>query len=187
MKYFLGFLASIGLIILVFILVIRGLGGGDNGSENQTRLVDYANTNAVVSLTVDGEINANLDHRAFEITVGRSDVRMETYKGYEREVLESKNYQNTNEAYANFLRALELAGFTKGKVDVEGGQNDPRGVCATGQRYVLRITSGASDIQRYWATSCGGQGTFKGNLQQVRQLFINQVPDYSKLTNNLDL
>jgi hypothetical protein len=181
MKYFFGFLASIGLVVLVVVLLIRGLTGGNGTPKTQVKLADYANTNAQVSMTIDGKINSNETHRAAEITVSRSEVRMEVFKGYQRELLASKTYQNNDEAYANFLRALQLAGFTKGKADVTAEQGDPRGVCPDGQRYVLKLSSGPSDVLRYWATSCGGQGTFKGSLSHVRQLFTAQVPDYSKL------
>lgn len=184
MKYFIGLLISVGLVILVFILALRSFGG--RGQDNEISLMDYANTNAVVSITVDGEINANQLHNAYEISVGRSDARMEVYQGYQRELLRSQNYQNNDEAFANFLRALDLAGFTKGSVADTAEANDPRGVCANGVRYVVRITSGASDIQRLWTSSCGG-GTFKGDIKQILQLFRRQIPDYNQLVRGLNL
>lgn len=184
MRYFLGFLASIGLIILVFILVLRGL-SGDPVKEGQTPLSDYANTDAVVRLTVDGRIISEQEHQAYQITVGRSETRVETLRGYEYDTVESRTYENNQESFTNFLRALELAGFTKG---VEGADNrDERGVCATGRRYVFEVLSGTSEVQRYWSTSCGGQGTFKGNAAEVKLLFDKQIPgaDYSKTVGRL--
>lgn len=185
MKYLLGLLVAIGLVVLVFVLVLRGF-SGNREPDNKISLMDYANTNAIVSLTVDGKINANQLHNAYEISVGRSDARMDVFQGYQRELLRTQNYQNNDEAFANFLRALELAGFNKGSEATTSQQNDPRGVCADGQRYVLRITSGASDIQRLWTTSCGG-GTFKGDRNKVQQLFRLQIPDYSTLLKGVNL
>lgn len=174
MKYFLGFLVSIGLIVLVVVLVVRGF-SGDNSSKdkNQTVLSDYAGTDAVVQMTIDGPIVADQDHRAYRITVGRSQVTVEALKGYQYENIENKFFTNNQEAYNNFLRALDLAGFTKGNTKFKGA--DPRGVCAGGQRYIFKILNGASEVQNYWTTSCKG-GNFKGNAAQIRQLFNKQVP-----------
>jgi hypothetical protein len=39
--------------------------------------------------------------------------------------------------------------------------------------------------QRFWSTSCGNLGSFKGNASTVRELFQRQVPDYNVLTSGL--
>jgi hypothetical protein len=174
MRYFIGLLASIGLIILVFVLVLRGFSGGPE-VENKDPLSNYASSDAIVRLTVDGRIVSDLEHRAYQITVGRSEVRLETLKGYEYEIIQTKTYENNQESYHNFLRALDIAGFAKGVDDKNN--RDERGVCAEGRRYVFEVLKGTSEEQRYWATSCGGEGTFKGNVAAVRALFDNQIPD----------
>ena len=56
-------------------------------------------------------------------------------------------------------------------------QNDDRGECALGRRYIFKIINGANTPQRFWSTSCGGEGTFKGNAQDVLQLFDQQIPE----------
>ena len=173
MRYFFGFLASLGLIILVFILVLRGF-SGNSTSQDRTPLSEYANTDALVRLTVDGRIVSEQEHRAYQVTIGRSEVRLETLKGYEYETLETRTYENNQESFNNFLRALDLAGFTKGSEDADN--RDERGVCADGWRYVFEILSGTSGVQRYWATSCKGSGTFKGSAPAVKQLFDKQIP-----------
>lgn len=184
MKYFLGFLASIGLIILVFILILKGF-GGKSPQVDQNPLSDYANTNALVRITVDGPIISQQQHQAYRITVGRSEARIETLQGYQYDAIETKTYENTQQGYNNFLRALDLAGFTKG--DKKAANNDERGVCATGNRYIYEIINGTSEVQRYWGTSCGGAGTFKGDKEQVNRLFNRQIPtpDFSRLTSRL--
>ncbi len=188
MKYFIGFLASIGLVILVFVLVLRGF-GGRHGTTNQSPLTDYANSDAIVRMTVDGPIVSDQQHQAYRITVGRSETRIETLQGYEYDAIDTKMYSNNQPGFTNFLRALDLAGFTKGVKNTDSQADDERGVCAFGSRYVLEIISGTSQIQRYWATSCGGQGTFKGNAVTVKRLFDKQVPtsDYSLLVSKLHL
>ncbi|HEU4914753.1 MAG TPA: hypothetical protein VFT16_05140 [Candidatus Saccharimonadales bacterium] len=188
MRYFLGFLASIGLVILVFFLVLRGLGGNNNPAEVNP-LTDYANTDAIVRMTVDGPIVADEQHQAYRITVGRSETRIETLQGYQYSTIDSKTYPNNQEGYTNFLRALDIAGFSKGNPEADSQAEDERGVCAFGSRFVYEIVKGTSQIQRYWATSCGGQGTFKGSTENVKRLFDKQVPtaDYAKMVSRLRL
>jgi hypothetical protein len=186
MRYFFGFLASLALIVLVFVLVLRGF-SGDSTTKDRTPLSEYANTDALVRLTVDGRIVSEQEHRAYQITVGRSEVRVETLKGYEYETLETRTYENNQESFNNFLRALDLAGYTRG---IEDGDNrDERGVCAEGYRYVYEILSGTSEVQRFWATSCKGFGTFKGSAPAVKLLFDKQVPtiDRNKTIGRLQL
>jgi hypothetical protein len=186
MKYFFGFLASLALIILVFVLVLRGFGGNDGGTA-KSPLTDFASSDAVVRLTVAGRIISEQEHRAYQITVGRSEVRLETLKGYEYETVATKTYENNQESYYTFLRALDLAGFDRGSG--EKGNDDERGVCADGHRYVYEVIQGTSEEQRLWSTSCGDGGTFKGNAAAVRQLFNKQVPvpDQSKIIGRVRL
>lgn len=173
MKYFIGLLATIGMIILVIILIIKGLSGGSD-QKTQVRLSDYATTDAIVRLTVDGPIGSDIEHKAYQITVGRNQTTAQTYQGYDYNTLDTLTYSNSQEGYANFLKALELAGFMSGNSKSEN--KDPRGYCATGKRYIFEVVNGTSEIQKFWSTSCGGQGTYKGNLAQTLQLFNKQVP-----------
>ncbi|HET8671856.1 MAG TPA: hypothetical protein VFM05_14920 [Candidatus Saccharimonadales bacterium] len=185
MRYFLGFLAAVGLIIFVFILVLRGF-SGDSKTKSEP-LTDYAGTDALVRMTVDGPIVADQQHQAYRITVSRSEARIETLQGYEYNSIETKNYVNNQQSFTNFLRALDLAGYTRGLKKTDRQSNDERGVCATGSRFVFEIVNGTSEIQRYWSTSCSGQGTFRGNAAQVKQLFDRQIPipDFPRMTSRL--
>jgi hypothetical protein len=185
MKYFFGFLVSIGLIVLVVVLIIKGF-SNEPKKSTQAPLRDYANTSTQVRMGVGGPIVNDQEYNSYQITVGRDQVKMETKRGYEGIPIETLTYSNNTEAYANFLRALELAGFTKG-VSTPG--SDERGSCATGDRYVLEINSGSKQIQRLWTTSCRGGGTFTGNIEQVRQLFIAQIPrtEFAQATRGLRL
>lgn len=184
MRYFLGFLVAIGLIVLVFILIIRGLTGGPKQSNVQTLLTDYSKTETVMRITVDGAVNADQQHRKVRITVGRDENVLETLRGYQDEVIETKTYPNNEESYYTFLRAIQLQGYTKGIDDPE--RADERGQCPTGKRYIFEIVTGNATVQRFWKTSCG-PGTFNGNSGTIRLLFQKQVPDYSKMTRGLGL
>jgi len=187
MKYFLGFLVCIAIIIGVFILVIRGI-TGNSGPKNVHPVSDYANTDVVMRMTVDGPIGADSLHRAYRITVGRSQTTIDTLQGYDYTLIDSKTYSNSQSGYENFLRALDLAGF---KGDTSKSQNnDERGVCATGDRFIFEVINGSSSTKRYWSTSCRGKGgNYKGSLSQTRGLFNAQVPgaDLSKMITSLGL
>lgn len=186
MKYFFGFLIGIGMIVLVVMLVIRGF-SGDGGKTSTTPLSDYANTDVVVRMTVDGRIIAEQQHQAYRITIGRTQTSVETLKGYQYETIENRTFDNNSESYNNLLRALDIAGFSRGNKKSQA--TDPRGICANGQRYTFEILDGATEIQNYWSTSCGGQGNFKGNAGQVRQLMNKQIPaaDFAKTVSRLQL
>ncbi|HEX8227283.1 MAG TPA: hypothetical protein VF572_05440 [Candidatus Saccharimonadales bacterium] len=177
MKFIIGFLITIGLLIFVFVLIFRG--GGDEAAPTQKQLVDYANTNVVVQMTTRGPVQADQSHKESRITVGSTETVLETFAGYQGNLMTTRSYPNNPEAYADFLRALQLNGYTNGVTDKSLA--DERGFCATGKRYVMSVKDGGRDIQRFWSTSCNGTATFKGKTTVIRSLFIAQVPDYNTL------
>lgn len=183
MRYFLGFLACVALIVVVFILVLRGL-TGHRTPQNQTVLTDYTSTNTAMRFTIDGPITAEQTHKRIRITVSRSESRIEIMQGYLETVVAAQSYPGNEEAYGNFLRSLQLLGYTKGDPDPE--KTDERGYCPTTRRYVYEIVSGTTNLQRFWKGACG-PGTFKGDSARVRTLFIQQIPDYPKLTSGSGL
>jgi hypothetical protein len=186
MRYFAGFLFAVGVLILVFILIVKGLGGG--GSKNEKPpivLSDYAHTGTVVQLGIDGPLTADQFHNGARITIGQTQNTIQTYRGYQNEEIQAKTYPNNANAYDEFLRALQMNGFTKG--DLDPNKADERGYCPDGRRYIYRIISDSgTDIQRFWSSSCG-QGNFGGNPAKIRSLFIRQIPDYDRVVNNLRL
>lgn len=195
MRYFVGFLITIGLIIILILLLFTG--GGDNGKDNsqseevkkpQTvkQLADFASSSAVVRLTIDGPINADQDHQAVRITVGQDDTVYEQIQGFEDNVVNQQNFSNNQSAYSNFLYAIGRAGFVRG--DDSKVLANEKGYCPLGQRYVFELIDGGDTIQRYWATNCGGGTpmTYRGNVNLTLTLFQAQVPGYSTLTQSLE-
>ena len=186
MRYFAGFLVAIGMIILVFILILRGFSHSGGSKTPQITLSDYANTDTVMQLTIDGPLVADAQHVGVRMTIGQTQNTIQTYQGYQNTITSTKTYPNNESAYSDFLHALQLYGFTKGSTDPN--KADERGYCPSGSRYIYEIlTDTGSDIERFWSTSCGGQGNFGGNPVAVRQLFIKQIPDYDKITGKLDI
>ena len=185
MRYFAGFLVAIGLLVLVVILVIKGF-THHPAKVQEITLADYASTNTVMQLTIDGPLTADELHQGLRITIGQTQNVIQTYQGYQNNVTLTKSYASNQTAYDQFLRALQLYGFTKGNKDPN--KADERGYCPNGDRYIYEILSDSnSNLQRWWSTSCGGQGNFAGTPNQVRQLFIKQIPDYNKIVSKVRL
>lgn len=182
MRYVFGLLIGIFLLVLVFFLIIRAFGG--NGPKVEVFLPDYAQTETVVRMTVEGRVNVDQDHRVARVTIGRSTNTMRLMQGYQGRVLETKSYPSNEAAYATFLRALQLQGYTRG--DDNPNRDDSRGFCPTGRIYTFDIITGGDTVQSFWTTSCGG-GTFAGNTAVVRQLFRAQIPDYTRVLRGTNL
>lgn len=185
MRYFIGFLITIGLIILLVVLLFTGGGGGSKKPKTPKSLADYASSNSVVRMTIDGPINADQDHQAITITVGQDDTTYEQIQGYQGTVVNQQSFANNQNAYSNFLYALGHAGFTKG--DNSKALANEKGYCPLGNRYVFELINDGSTIERYWATSCGKPKTYLGNTNLTITLFQAQVPGYTNLTENLNL
>lgn len=183
MKYFLGFLVSVGLLIGVFLLILSGF-KSDGPKTKITPLVEYASKSREMQYTMQGPVTADTVHQAIRITVGRDLTTINVIKGYNDEIINTQTYSNNQAAYAEFLRALDLAGYTKGTPNPK--LKDDRGYCATGQRYTMSILDGSDTIQRLWSTSCGA-GNFKGSNTQVKSLFQKQIPDYLVVSRNVVL
>lgn len=186
MRYFVGFIITIGLIIVLILMLFGG------GSKDKTKLPkspktldSYSTTNAEVRMTVDGPINADQEHRKIQISVTKDEVTYKRFSGYEGQVTKTKRYQNNQNAYANFLRALAIAGFTRGSLDEQ--LKDERGHCALGRRYVFELNQGDKQIERFWATSCGGAKTYLGGFGITTQLFEAQIPDFNEVNSGIGL
>jgi len=182
MKYFLGFLASIVLIVAVVVLILRGFSGGPK--KPVVQLANYASGDTTVELTVDGAVNADQTHQGYHITVNNTQAEIQIYQGYQNTITQTKTYTNNQSSYSTFLHALDLAGFAKGNTDPK--KADDSGQCATGNRYIYEVQGSTAPNERFWSTTCGG-GTFQGKAGQVQALFTKQIPDFETVTGNLNL
>jgi hypothetical protein len=193
MRYFVGFLITLGLIIILIVLLFTG--GGDKGDQKQEvtkrprtiqQLAGFASSDAIVRLTIDGPINADQDHQAVRITVGQDDTTYQQIQGFEGTVVNQQTFASNQSAYSNFLYAIGHAGFLRG--DNSKLLANEKGYCPLGDRYVFELIEGGDTIQRYWTTSCGGgPSTYKGNRNLTLTLFQAQVPNYNDLVQDLTL
>lgn len=185
MRYIVGLLLGIGLIVLTFILIFKAFSGSDTPKTPQIDLNSYATTAAVMRFTIDGPIVADSQHERVRITVGSDQVLFEEIQGYQGRIKQSKTYPNNVDAYTTFLHALTLAGYTQGNPE---GVKDERGYCPTGRRYIYEGLSGGDNILRWWSDSCIiKEGNFLGKASVVQTLFTRQVPDYPVLTSHVAL
>lgn len=180
-------LIGIGLIVLVIVLIIKAFaGGGTSAPTNQIDITKYASTpNSSVTLLIDAPTRVNQDHRQVKITVSASGNEMDVIQGYEGSVMTTQSYANNSAAYATFLQTLKLMNFSKGRTS----SADYRGYCPTGDRYIFTFYNGENNLFTYWTTSCGSQGTYEGQLNQVLQQFQRQIPDtdFNRLTRNIPI
>jgi hypothetical protein len=183
-RYIFGLLLAVGLIVVVIILIVRGFSSGPQGPK-ALDLNSYASSDASVQFTIDSPVTASADHRDIIITVNNTTTTIRVTKGYEGETVRTNTYPMNVSAFAVFLHALTLNGFTKGDSSPELA--DERGQCALGDRFMYQVIDGnGKNLERYWHTSCDS-GTFKGNALTIRRLFVAQVPDYDDQTTDVSL
>lgn len=182
-RYFIGFgLVIILLFIIIFIIVNHG--GSNKVPTTQRSLPSYSNDDkASVRLTTVGPIVAEQNHTQTQITVSNSSSTIEISRGYNGNEVASRSYTSSPAAFSEFLQALNKAGYTHGNTD-ESLANDA-GYCPTGSRYIFTLQDGNKTVQRFWATSCGGTKTYRGNLSLTLWLFENQIPDYDTVLNSV--
>lgn len=183
MRYIIGFLITIGLLILLIVMLVTGGKKAEVPATSKT-LTSYASSSAAVSMVIDGKIDANSTHQAVRITVDRDNVTYELLQGYDGNVAQMKRYANTENSYDVFLHALSHAGFTQGNTSSK--LTDEKGYCPLDKRYVFELNQDGDNIERFWATDCGIK-TYQGNLGLTIDLFKNQVPDYDTLSTSLNL
>ena len=177
MRYFIGFLVTIGLLILLIVLLFNS-NNKSNVPSTSKSLVSYANTNAEVSFMLDGPTNADQIHERILITVNQFIVTYQQQQGYDGNVVNQQQFSNNQNAYTAFLNALQGAGFTL-------VPNEEQQYCALGNRYVFQLNQGNTQLERYWATSCMGLHTYNGAVNETVTLFEAQVPNYTTLTTGL--
>jgi hypothetical protein len=149
-------------------------------------MASYANDpTAQVAMLIDGPTSAPSLHNQVLITITNSVTKMLIFQGYNDQVKASYAFPMTDAAFHVFLRSLEYAGYNSGSNNPALSQAS--GYCPTGDRYIFTFDADGVQKQRYWATNCGGPGTYEGNLDLTIQLFEAQVPNYSNLTGNLNI
>ena len=189
MRYAVAVLLIIIFAIVAIVFFSRGDGGNTRDSAPASRMTEVAdydeNSSASVSWTMQGRIVGEDQFRSVRITVTPRSRTVELLNGYNQISERQQEFGNTPEAFRTFARALDLANFGKERTVAVA---DVRGVCPLGNRYIYRISEGAKEVMRSWSTTCQTtDGPFSGNPILVAQLFKNQITDYHKFMNNVQL
>lgn len=184
MRYIIGLLAIIVLIVFG-IVIFTGDGNDEPVTEQGIVLNEYADTDASVTLVIDGPIIASEEHRTVRITVSRGQRLIEVLKGYDGQVIRSKTFNNTEASYESFLYALGNVGFTKSR---KPSQDSYRSVCPDSNRYVYEINENGENKQQLWSADCRrNYGSLAGEEDDIINLFEAQIPGYRELTQDVDL
>lgn len=177
MRYFIGYIVTIGLLIVLILFLVSSGGSGKKGPTPEL-LNSYASTDAEVRLVIDGPINSPQQHQSIRITVSAFEATYEQLQGYDGDVTKTLTFDNTENSYYAFLSALMQAGYTRG-ANITGFPTST-GLCPTGDRYNFALIQNGQEIQNYWATSCGGMASYKGSVPLTLQLFQAQIPNYNQ-------
>jgi hypothetical protein len=183
LRYFLGFLVALGLIIALIVMIFHS--GGKTAKTTAPPLSSYANSSTVVRLTIDGPVTAPQNHNQIVVTVGKTKATFQQFLGYDGTVVGSKSYDNTVNSYTVLLKSLSRAGMLVGITDPK--LTDSVGRCPLGQTYTFEVADGDKQIKKFWTTSCGGVKTFGGNTSLVKKLFELQIPDYNTLIQEINI
>jgi len=185
----------LAIIAVVTIIIMVSIGRSLLNRGTQEKVVDDSSSRALlateadrsVRMSVRGPIVANENFRSYEIEVSPIGRRLTTHKGYLGEIIEDNRLENNNEAYTEFVNALNRAEFTK-LAEVSEEIKETEGLCATGRLYTFEILQAQSVVKKTWASSCRDiPGSFRGDAVLVRDLFQDQIPDGKKLLRDLDI
>jgi len=176
------------IIIVAIVSISRAIFSGtqktDDTPKQDTGRTALLNTgeNHSVSLTVRGPIVAQEDFYSYEIAVSPSKRTMDVYSGYLDDVKKSKNLDNNEQAYEQFVYALDKANMMKGTMPSDDAKNDLRGICATGYVYEYAALVDEKPAKHLWASTCSGsKGTLDASVSQLNNLFFAQVPGSNNL------
>jgi hypothetical protein len=175
-------LVIIALIIAAAVSVVRIFtsGGGEpttSTTDTSSQALLSTTADRKVRMTVRGQITGDETFRSYQITVAPGFRTFTRSQGYQGSPLVNKTYDNNIKAYDEFVHALSQANLPKG-AQLTGNADDTRGICAAGVLYEFEIINDSSVIKRLWTTTCpANKGSLAGDVGQLQQLFLAQIPD----------
>jgi len=177
-----------GLLILIIIGSILIFGGGKKPTPNPNALkplVDYAQTNSNVTMTIDGQINGDDIHRQIHIIVDQHQRELDVVQGYSGNIIDRHIFANTADAYNVFLHAINNSGFLLAR---KGITSNYIGQCPTGERFIYTLNQGGTTLTTRWTSDCGQNvGNLAGDSATLEQLFQNQITGYNDLVADVQL
>ena len=182
LRFIIGFGVVIVLVIIALVIIL----GHHPVTHHQRPLESYTNDpTAQIAMLIDGPVNAESKHNQVQVFINNTGTTINTFRGYNDQVINSKHYYLSVNGFHVLLRSLAYAGFMEGNSNPQ--LSEASGYCPTGNTYIFSLDDNGKQLQRYWTTDCGGTHTYNGDFQLTLSLFEAQVPDYSSLTSNLNL
>lgn len=175
----------VALAIAALVSLGRLLFGGGNTQKSTVSVSDQIRTDTLdtasgraVQFTERGSIVADEEFKSYQIVITPTTRTYTTYSGYLDRVVAAKTYQNNEQAYVQFVYALDKASISK--IRSGSSSSDVRGVCATdGRLYTYETTNNSAATHMLWTSTCkGSPGDMGANVAQVKALFVNQIPDF---------
>lgn len=199
-KYRTSRILPIILTVIIIIVAIAGIvglarliftGSSSSNSKEQVNVIQEDLLSSIdgrsVSMTVRGPIVADEDFRSYRIIVSPNSRQFQSFNGYLDTVTRQETLPNNTAAYEEFVGALDKANLVAGQPFTDE-KNNLRGVCATGRIYEFAILNGNLAQHVYWTSTCSGsRGSLKGNVNQLSELFLNQIPNGSDIAESLRL
>ena len=189
------------LTIVIIIVAIAGivalarlLFAGLGSSTETPAVVDVSRQNLLdtkdgraVSMTVRGPIVADEDFRSYQVTISPEKRTFEAFTGYLDKTTDHQSLTNNTAAYAQFVNALDKANLTVG-TPFEGDKNNVLGICATGRVIEFNLLKDGKSEEMLWTSTCSGsKGSLRASADQLRELFLSQIPNGSRITQSLKL
>ncbi len=180
----------VGVVLLLTLIFGRPFAKKDSSQappatkDKGLELVDYATRDSRVVFTIEGPIVSQEVHRSVRITADRLQTKLEVIQGYDNNVIQTNTFRNTEASYTAFLQAISRQGFAserKTRID------DPRSACPLSQRYYYELYDGGEQKLNLWSATCSTNGSSRARSGTVRSLFERQIPDYSRLVQNVRL
>lgn len=189
-RYIAGIIGVLAVLIIAILLIVGRVNRTPDAvepGERKLTLTDEQYNDSSLVWAMEGEVEAQEEYRSIRITVTPSLRTLEILRGYNYQVESKQEFNNSQAAFDVFAKAMQNAGFTSVAGD-ESTNQDERGICPTGNRFIYAVIDEGSEVYRNWSTSCSKkEGAFAGNATLIRRLFQAQIPEYSKLTRGVKL
>jgi hypothetical protein len=175
------------LIVIMAVIALMSLGKAifKNGGkkEPQVNALEQAllatDASRGVKMTVRGPIVAQENFRSYQIVITPSSRIITTYKGYLGEQISTKQLDNNLPAYEQFVNSLVKANLSKSKPFETENLN---GICATGTVTEFDVLQNNKSLAHIWTSTCKGSvGSLAASVDQNKNLFLSQIPEYGKI------
>jgi hypothetical protein len=189
MRYGIAVIIIALLAVIGVVVIVNRNNETPNGTPTSTTttLSDYDSSKTpIISWTQQGRIVGNNQYNSIRITITPTSRRVDVLNTYQNQVVKTSQYDNNQDAYNTFARALDLMRF--GRTRTVSNPN-VEGVCPFGNRFIYTFNAESQEKVNTWSDTCStADGTYAGtNATSTARLFREQIPDYSRQVSGVSL